>query len=186
MKKALVAFKQYPSAILGMILVLFLIGISIYTVIAIPYEQAIQEWRGGEDVRANVPKTARPVYINWITSQNLPETFDLNTKEPVEGVEKEVRELGADLFDPAFHLFAFALAFHNRGVIFIDHHFIGLAQPVHIHVFQFHSDIFGDHPAAGQNRDIFQHGFAAVAETRGLDGAAAEGPFQFINHQSGG
>jgi peptide/nickel transport system permease protein len=99
MKKALVAFKQYPSAILGMILVLFLIGISIYTVIAIPYEQAIQEWRGGEDVRANVPKTARPVYINWLTSRNLPETFDLNTKEPVEGVEKEVRELGADLFD---------------------------------------------------------------------------------------
>lgn len=99
MKRFFGNLKQYPSAIVGLLLVLFLVGISIYTVIAIPYDRAISEWRGGEDVRATVPRTAKPVYMNWFTAKKLPETFDLNTAEPVEGVEKSVRELGKNLWD---------------------------------------------------------------------------------------
>jgi len=38
MKGLLRNFKQYPSAIIGSILVLILVGIAIYTVIAIPYD----------------------------------------------------------------------------------------------------------------------------------------------------
>jgi peptide/nickel transport system permease protein len=99
MKGLLSNFKQYPSAIIGSILVLILVGIAIYTVIAIPYDEAIDQWRGGEDVRGAVPKTARPIYVNWFTSKKLPSTMVLDTTDPVEGVEKSEQDLGKGLRD---------------------------------------------------------------------------------------
>jgi peptide/nickel transport system permease protein len=73
--------------------------LSIYTLITIPYNQAIQEWRGGEDVRRNVPKTARPTYINWFSSKKYSETVEFTSDEPDERIEKTVREMGKDLYD---------------------------------------------------------------------------------------
>ena len=32
--------------------------------------------------------------------------------------------------------------------------------------FKLHAEIFGDHLTAGQDRDVLQHGFATIAETR--------------------
>ena len=90
MKKFFQNLKQYPSAIFGSILVLLLVVVAIITVIVIPYDQAISRWRGGEDVRGEVPKTARPLYINWITSQKLPETMVLDSTEPDDVIEKLV------------------------------------------------------------------------------------------------
>jgi len=99
MKRFFQNLKQYPSAILGSALILLLIALAIYTVITIPYEVAISEWRGGEGVREEVPRTARPTYINWFTADDLPNTRVLDTSEPVEGVEKVEVELGENLKD---------------------------------------------------------------------------------------
>mgnify|MGYP000880970398 CR=1 FL=1 len=99
MKRFFSNLKQYPSAIFGSFLVLILVGVAIYTVITIPYEEAISQWRGGEDVRGAVPKTARPIYVNWFTSKRLPETRIIDTAEPIEGVEKSEQDLGKGLRD---------------------------------------------------------------------------------------
>ena len=99
MKKFLQEIKNFPSAIFGTILVLLLVVVAIVTVIVIPYDQAISEWRGGEDVRGTVPKTARPLYVNWITAKKLPETMVINSAEPDERVEKTKEQLSDQLID---------------------------------------------------------------------------------------
>jgi peptide/nickel transport system permease protein len=99
MKGLLSNFKQYPSAIIGSILVLILVGIAVFTVIAIPYDEAIAQWRGGEDVRGAVPKTARPIYVNWFSSKKLPSTMVMDTVEPTEGIEETEEDLGKGLRD---------------------------------------------------------------------------------------
>jgi peptide/nickel transport system permease protein len=72
---------QYPSAVIGMLLILGLVIFSIYTVITIPYEEAISLWRGDENVWYRTPKTAQPKWINWFRKDDVPETFWLNTAE---------------------------------------------------------------------------------------------------------
>ncbi len=76
----------YPSAVVGLVIILILVLLSIYTVIAIPYNQAITLWRGGEDIWYNTPKTAMPKWTNWFRINDLPETIILSTADG--GVEK--------------------------------------------------------------------------------------------------
>ena len=72
---------QYPSAVVGMVLILGLVTFSIYTVVALPYREAISLWRGDENVWYKTPKTAQPKWINWFRKDDVPETFWLNTAE---------------------------------------------------------------------------------------------------------
>ena len=52
-----------------------------------------------------------------------------------------------------------------------------LAWPrsVSVHLLERQADFFGDDRAAGQDRDVFEHRLAAVAEARRLDGARSSG-----------
>jgi peptide/nickel transport system permease protein len=70
---------HYPSAVVGLVMVAILIAISIYTLIAIPYNQAITLWRGGEAQWYMNPKFAQPIWTNWFRVQKLPETMSFNT-----------------------------------------------------------------------------------------------------------
>ncbi len=72
---------RYPSAVVGLVIILLLVGVSIYTLIAIPYSEAIMLWRGGEDIWYDSPKTAQPKWINWFRRDKLPETFSMNTAD---------------------------------------------------------------------------------------------------------
>jgi len=81
---------RYPTAVAGVIIILFLIGISIYTVIAIPYDQAVVLWRGNESDWYQNPKTAAPTWMNYFTEKDLPETLVLDTTD--ERVTSEVKE----------------------------------------------------------------------------------------------
>lgn len=47
---------RYPSAIAGLLIVLALIVFSIYTMITIPYKEAIYLWRGTETAVYKNPK----------------------------------------------------------------------------------------------------------------------------------
>ncbi|MFO7539305.1 MAG: ABC transporter permease [Chloroflexota bacterium] len=82
--------KAYPSAVVGLLMIVALIVISIYAVIAIPYNEAISLWRGG-DAWAQSPRNARPVWANYFTSQQLPQTITLSSSS--EGVETTVEDL---------------------------------------------------------------------------------------------
>jgi len=66
--------RDYPSAIAGMALIALLVGLSIYTVIAIPYSEALQLWRGGDQWRMN-PANARPVWLDRLTGGDQPRTI---------------------------------------------------------------------------------------------------------------
>ena len=51
--------------------------------------------------------------------------------------------------------------------------------------FQLAAGLFGDDLSAGQDGNILQHGFAAVAEARGFDGQDVQHAAQFVQHQGG-
>ncbi|MEY6434251.1 ABC transporter permease [Thioalkalicoccus limnaeus] len=69
----LATLKRYPSAVLGLSLILFLVGLSVYTLVAIPYSQALDLWRGGEPWRMH-PVNAQPVWTNWLDGADRPRT----------------------------------------------------------------------------------------------------------------
>ncbi len=79
---------RYPSAIIGSLVVLLLIGVAIYTIVKIPYREAIRLWRGGEEVWYQNPKYAAPAWLNVFYSKKQPISFAVNSAE--EEVEKVV------------------------------------------------------------------------------------------------
>jgi peptide/nickel transport system permease protein len=70
---------RYPSAIAGGIIISLLVITAIYAVIKIPYNTAINLWRGGEDVWYQNPKFAPPAWFNLFSEKKLPVSFDANT-----------------------------------------------------------------------------------------------------------
>jgi len=71
---------RYPSAIVGLVIIVGLISVSIYTVIAIPYDEMIELWRGSEDVWNRNPKNAAPAWVNLFRKDDLPSTITLNSR----------------------------------------------------------------------------------------------------------
>ena len=69
MKSFIDNIKQFPSAIFGSIMIILLVALAIYVVIAIPYRDAIYEWRGSEEIQGTAPKNARPTYVNWFRTK---------------------------------------------------------------------------------------------------------------------
>jgi peptide/nickel transport system permease protein len=74
--------REYPSAVAGIAIILGLILLSIVTVIAIPYDEAIRLWRGGANVWEESPKNAWPVWYSWIRRANLPQTIVVRGTDP--------------------------------------------------------------------------------------------------------
>lgn len=102
MKALTRSFRQllkYPSAIAGALLILALVGLSVYTLVTIPYDEAVRLWRGGEDVWGETPRTAHPVWTNWFTPDKKPETIVVNSALEEDGIVKEVEEVGSNMWD---------------------------------------------------------------------------------------
>lgn len=93
-KSALKEIFRYPSAIAGCLIILALVIVSVYTVIAIPYDEAISLWRGSEADWYRNPKTAGPVWLNWFRKEKLPETISLTTEDEVTEVEEKDTKSG--------------------------------------------------------------------------------------------
>jgi peptide/nickel transport system permease protein len=70
---------RYPSAVVGLSIILVFLLISAYAMIKIPYNEAIRLWRGGEDVWYKNPKYAAPVWTNLFRSKKLAKSFVLST-----------------------------------------------------------------------------------------------------------
>jgi peptide/nickel transport system permease protein len=80
---------RYPGALIGVLLILGLIGVSVYTVIAMPYAEAIRLWRGGEAVWQENPRLAMPIWMNYIRGTNAPQTIALDSR--VDGAQGHVQ-----------------------------------------------------------------------------------------------
>jgi peptide/nickel transport system permease protein len=72
---------RYPSAIAGLVVISLLVIEAIYAVIAIPYHEAIQLWRGGEEVWYTNPKFAAPAWINFFREKKLPVSFHVHSAD---------------------------------------------------------------------------------------------------------
>ena len=99
MKGTLGFFKElfhYRSAVFGGIIILGLILVALYAIIAIPYDQAIQLWRGGEEVWGDNPRNAMPEWANWFMGNNLSPTIVLDSQTD-KTVKKDSQTVTADM-----------------------------------------------------------------------------------------
>ena len=94
-------------------------------------------------------------------------------------------DLGTDLVDPTGDLVGVAATLDDRGLVLGDDDLAGGAEQLDAGRLQLEADLLGDHLAAGQDRDVLQHGLAAVTEARGLDGDGLEGAADLVDDQRG-
>jgi peptide/nickel transport system permease protein len=76
------SFKQllrYPSAVLGLLIILGLVLLAIYAMVSIPYSRALVLWRGGEGIWYQNPRYAPPAWLNYFRKDKLPESIDLSS-----------------------------------------------------------------------------------------------------------
>ena len=73
--------REYPSAVLGLVIIGCLVFLSIVVPLRIPYSEAVRLWRGGDDIWAEYPRNAWPLWYNWLVEGSLPETIRFSTAE---------------------------------------------------------------------------------------------------------
>ena len=77
-----------------------------------------------------------------------------------------------------------AFAFDDGGVVLVDGDLLGLAEIADLNVFQLNAEILSDGFATGEFRDVIEHGLAAIAEARRLDGGDLQRATQLVHDQS--
>lgn len=76
---------RYPSALVGLALIAFMIGVALYAVVAIPYEEAVVLWRGDQATWYQYPKNAPPAWFDAFISDLLPRTIILDSRSTSNG-----------------------------------------------------------------------------------------------------
>jgi peptide/nickel transport system permease protein len=72
--------RRYPSAVAGLAIIGALVALSAYTLLTIPYVEAVRLWRGGDETWFENPKNAQPLWMNWLPGRpQLPETIVLSS-----------------------------------------------------------------------------------------------------------
>jgi len=94
-------------------------------------------------------------------------------------------DLLADILDAPFDLLGVAGAIDDRGFFFPHFDALGLTQIVQTGFLELQADLVGDHGAAGQDGDVFQHGLAAIAEARRLHAAGLQNAADVVHDQRG-
>lgn len=94
--------RKYPSAIAGLLIILGLVALSVYTVIALPYEQAVTLWRGGENLWTENPRNAAPRWLNLLPGPKRSETLKLDSAagaghKEIEAYAEDFKEVRIDL-----------------------------------------------------------------------------------------
>ncbi len=98
LKATLKELLTYKSAILGIAILTFLVALSVYAVVSIPYDEAIKLWRGTGDVWRDNPRNALPEWWEWFAGRRLPRTIILDSRETGFGVSKAATPIvGTDM-----------------------------------------------------------------------------------------
>jgi len=107
MKNFLNTFREilkYPSAIFGAFVVLVLVVASIVVVVKIPYSEAINIWRGGEEIVGKNPRNVPPIWYNWFRKDKLVVSLDMNEGDEGVYVEETVTEGGTHIKTTTFEI----------------------------------------------------------------------------------
>src|SRR5438874_8012979 len=94
-------------------------------------------------------------------------------------------DLHLDLVAAGLDVGLLAGAVDDGGVLLVDHHLLGATEHGERDVLELDAEIFRDRLTAGQNRDVLQHGLAAIAEARSLDGSDLEATTQTVDDEGG-
>jgi len=92
-------------------------------------------------------------------------------------------DLRLDLPDARLDVLALAGAGDDRGLLLLDDDLLGPAEHLQRHILELDAEILGNELAAAQGGDILEHGLAAIAEARRLDGRDLEAAAQLVDHQ---
>lgn len=79
-REALHRLRRYPAAVAGLAIIAALVAASMFTVMALPYSQALELWRGGEAWRMH-PVNARPLWFDRLTGGDLPRTIIVSSRD---------------------------------------------------------------------------------------------------------
>src|ERR1700730_13886710 len=94
-------------------------------------------------------------------------------------------DLCLDLLNARLDVGLLAGAADDRSILLVDHHLLGTAEHGERDVLELDAEVFRDRLAAGQDRDVLQHGLAAIAEARSLDGGNLQPTTQTVDDQGG-
>lgn len=93
---------SYRSAVFGLLIIGGLIALAVYTVITIPYDEAIRRWRGGEEIWGDYPRNAVPQWFGVFSGESLPTTIVVNSKDSA--IQKKAQTVSADMATADFIL----------------------------------------------------------------------------------
>ncbi|MEW5869613.1 MAG: ABC transporter permease subunit [Chloroflexota bacterium] len=119
--RATLGLSRYPSAVIGLVIILVLVGASIYTVTTIPYRQAVSLWRSESDdwyrsTWYQNPQFALPTWVNYFQRDKLPETIVQNSETGSLGkdtsVEKSFRQASPEMGETTIR-FTFDYPYHS-------------------------------------------------------------------------
>ena len=85
--------------------------------------------------------------------------------------------------DPVFDRFLVAGAVDERRVFFLDDHFLDAPEHVDRHFLKLDAELFADELSASEDRDIFEHRFAAVAKAGRLNGDDFQASAEAVNDE---
>lgn len=86
---------QYPSALVGLAIIICMIGVAIYAVIAIPYPEAVRLWRGDQQTWYRNPQNALPTWVNIFLREKLPPTQVHSSR--TDQIQKEVTIISPEI-----------------------------------------------------------------------------------------
>jgi len=87
---------HYRSAVFGLLIIGALIVLALYAIVAVPYDEAIRQWRGGEEIWGDYPRNAVPLWMNLFAGKSLPTTIIVNSRDDKQ-VTRDSQFVSADM-----------------------------------------------------------------------------------------
>src|SRR5205807_8082919 len=94
-------------------------------------------------------------------------------------------DLRLDLIDACLDVGLLAGAVDDGGVLLVDHYLLGATEHGERDVLELDAEIFRDRLTTGQDGDVLEHGLAAIAETRSLDGGNLQATTEAVDDEGG-
>ncbi|MBN2549290.1 MAG: ABC transporter permease subunit [Anaerolineales bacterium] len=86
---------HYPGAVVGAAIIMGLVLLSIYTMIAYPYNETTRVWRGDNFVWLDNPTYAAPAWVNTFRRSDLPTNISIDSRDPAAG--KSIEDVGGGM-----------------------------------------------------------------------------------------
>ncbi len=99
-------------------------------------------------------------------------------------VRRSFFDLSFDLAAACIDVVFSAGTVNDRCFLFGDGHCFGSTQHIEGNAFQFDAQLFGDQLTAGEDRNVFEHGFTAITEARCFNSSDFQAAAQLVDNQS--